>query len=306
MIYFSYSFQFLSFAAGMVTLFIAIQLFNQYKFKYLKSNIYLLIAYILLMLFNSVGSILDFTDSNVNTPDSFSIYNQILFFIVPLILMFLVYHFRIVFDGIMGRGNNKKFKMLIVIIVATFLVLHLLFKIFDKYLPFYLAPLILLLIQVIFFGMIFNILKIFKKYINKVEVESWKYWLNFIYFMEFIYFIVLGLLIIASIMEIFSHNILMMITSFMALIINPLSIFLFVKYHKIRYEIIDKNFDELIKYHNITERESEIIKFVCEGKTNKEIAEKIFLSPLTVRDHLSNIYKKTHVNNRLKLSNIFK
>ena len=290
----------------MVTLFIAVQLFNRYKFKYLKSNIYLLVAYILLMLFNSIGSILDFTGSNINSTESFSIYNQVLFFGIPLILMYLAYHFKIVFAGIMGRESNGKFKKMIFIITSIFIIFHLLFYIFNKYLPFFLPPMILLLMQVIFFLMIFNVLRVFRKDIKKIEVTSWKYWLSLIYYMELFYFIILGIVIIAGILELFSHIILIMITSFMALLINPLSIFLFVKYHDIRYKKKENNFDKLIKQYNITDREAEIIQFVCEGKTNKEIAEKIFLSPLTVRDHLSNIYKKTNVDNRLKLSNIFK
>lgn len=53
---------------------------------------------------------------------------------------------------------------------------------------------------------------------------------------------------------------------------------------------------------NFTIREEEIINLLCEGKTNKEIAEVLFISPYTVRDHLANIYKKTNVKNRTQLT----
>lgn len=55
---------------------------------------------------------------------------------------------------------------------------------------------------------------------------------------------------------------------------------------------------------NFTIREEEIINLLCEGKTNKEIAEVLFISPYTVRDHLANIYKKTNVKNRTQLTRI--
>lgn len=49
---------------------------------------------------------------------------------------------------------------------------------------------------------------------------------------------------------------------------------------------------------NLTQRESEILSYVAKGYQDKEIAEKFFLSPETVRTHLRNIYKKLHVRSR--------
>jgi len=48
----------------------------------------------------------------------------------------------------------------------------------------------------------------------------------------------------------------------------------------------------------LSEREMEILKGLVEGKDYKKIAEEQFLSPYTVRTHITNIYKKLHVNNR--------
>jgi DNA-binding NarL/FixJ family response regulator len=49
---------------------------------------------------------------------------------------------------------------------------------------------------------------------------------------------------------------------------------------------------------NLTPAEIKILEQVIEGKTNKEIAEVVFLSPWTVKTHIKNIYKKMHVNSR--------
>ncbi len=49
---------------------------------------------------------------------------------------------------------------------------------------------------------------------------------------------------------------------------------------------------------DLSPAEIKILEKVIEGKTNKEIAEVVFLSPWTVKTHIKNIYKKMHVNSR--------
>lgn len=49
---------------------------------------------------------------------------------------------------------------------------------------------------------------------------------------------------------------------------------------------------------DLTPAEIRILEQVIEGKTNKEIAEAVFLSPWTVKTHIKNIYKKMQVNSR--------
>jgi len=55
----------------------------------------------------------------------------------------------------------------------------------------------------------------------------------------------------------------------------------------------------------ITRREREIISLVQTGKTNQEIADELFISVATVKDHNHNIFKKTGVRNRLELAQLF-
>ena len=49
---------------------------------------------------------------------------------------------------------------------------------------------------------------------------------------------------------------------------------------------------------NITAREHQILKLIAEGKSNKQIANDIFLSIETVKTHVRKIFKKLEVNNR--------
>ena len=50
--------------------------------------------------------------------------------------------------------------------------------------------------------------------------------------------------------------------------------------------------------HNLTPREREVLALLAAGKTNKEIAEALVISPGTARMHVSNILSKLGVGNR--------
>ncbi|HXG93756.1 MAG TPA: response regulator transcription factor [Blastocatellia bacterium] len=62
-----------------------------------------------------------------------------------------------------------------------------------------------------------------------------------------------------------------------------------------------KNCSVTSQASKLSSREREVIALVCEGLSNSEIAERLFISPITVRHHLSAIYRKLGVTNRLKL-----
>ena len=45
----------------------------------------------------------------------------------------------------------------------------------------------------------------------------------------------------------------------------------------------------------------EVINLICQGKSNKEIANQLFISVDTVKDHNYKIFQKTGVKNRTQL-----
>lgn len=49
---------------------------------------------------------------------------------------------------------------------------------------------------------------------------------------------------------------------------------------------------------SLSQRESEVLKALTEGLSDKAIADRLFISIPTVRFHLKNIYAKLHVNSR--------
>lgn len=48
----------------------------------------------------------------------------------------------------------------------------------------------------------------------------------------------------------------------------------------------------------LTNREKEVMQYVCKGLTNKEIGNTIFISESTVKRHMTSILEKLHAKNR--------
>lgn len=56
----------------------------------------------------------------------------------------------------------------------------------------------------------------------------------------------------------------------------------------------------------LTERENEVLNLVAEGKTTKEIANELYLTPGTIRNYISTILDKLNVGNRIEAISRFK
>ena len=53
---------------------------------------------------------------------------------------------------------------------------------------------------------------------------------------------------------------------------------------------------------NLTKRELEILELLIEGRSNREIAETLFISAHTVKSNLEAIYQKFGIHNRVLLA----
>jgi DNA-binding CsgD family transcriptional regulator len=78
----------------------------------------------------------------------------------------------------------------------------------------------------------------------------------------------------------------------------------FSKYNAAEFDVKSFDSDDLAKKYKITKRETEVIELICQGKTNKEIAEQLFISVETVKDHNYKIFQKAGVKNRTQLVNL--
>jgi DNA-binding NarL/FixJ family response regulator len=55
---------------------------------------------------------------------------------------------------------------------------------------------------------------------------------------------------------------------------------------------------ESLELLGLTNREAEILLGIAQGKTNKQIATSLYVSPLTVKTHLQHVYRKLGVESR--------
>ena len=97
---------------------------------------------------------------------------------------------------------------------------------------------------------------------------------------------------------------------FLVFIMNGLVSVWFIVYgDKIgEFKVIKKKINlarDLIEKYKISKREMEVIQLICEGHTNQQIADELFISIETVKDHNSRIYLKTEVKNRTQLAKLF-
>jgi len=66
---------------------------------------------------------------------------------------------------------------------------------------------------------------------------------------------------------------------------------------------IDRKLSNMQAAFSLTARETEILKLLEEGKSNREIEETLFISSNTVKVHIYRIYKKLGTKNRIETVN---
>lgn len=59
----------------------------------------------------------------------------------------------------------------------------------------------------------------------------------------------------------------------------------------------------LIRSVRMTKRERQVIELVSDGLTNKEIGQKLHLSPFTIKSHVHNILEKLAMHKRIEIAN---
>lgn len=67
---------------------------------------------------------------------------------------------------------------------------------------------------------------------------------------------------------------------------------------------ITKNIEKIFDKNNISDREKEVIELLMNGLYHKEIASKLGISIKTIEKHISSIYKKFNIQNKVELLNI--
>lgn len=72
-----------------------------------------------------------------------------------------------------------------------------------------------------------------------------------------------------------------------------------IEKHKVDFEKARKDF-------TLSARETEVLQLVCKGLANKEIAERLFISEYTVKDHIKKIMNKMKATTRSEIISLLK
>ena len=85
-----------------------------------------------------------------------------------------------------------------------------------------------------------------------------------------------------------------------ALIQSEVAVKVIDKFSQLANETVDKIIDKRVEL--LTEREIEICRLIAEGKNNKEIADQLFLSQGTVKNHITRVLIKLDLRDRTQLA----
>jgi DNA-binding CsgD family transcriptional regulator len=90
---------------------------------------------------------------------------------------------------------------------------------------------------------------------------------------------------------------------------GSLPLIFILKLHPFKLTNLASNYtamsSDLYEKYLITPREKEIIEEICKGKSNQQIADDLYITLQTVKDHTHSIFKKVNVQNRVQLTRMF-
>ncbi len=70
---------------------------------------------------------------------------------------------------------------------------------------------------------------------------------------------------------------------------------------RLRNASVPENLDAVAEKFSLSKRETEILRLLLAGKSNKEIEDALFIAMATVKIHVHNIFRKVKVGSRLQL-----
>jgi two-component system, NarL family, nitrate/nitrite response regulator NarL len=71
---------------------------------------------------------------------------------------------------------------------------------------------------------------------------------------------------------------------------------------KLLYQFRERDVQNIPSISSLTPREKEILQLVSKGLTNKQIADYLFISENTVKNHIKNLLQKLNLENRVQLA----
>lgn len=102
---------------------------------------------------------------------------------------------------------------------------------------------------------------------------------------------------------------LLTITGIAAIIVIPFFLYIYQRLYipiVTEEKSLQTRYDEFELKYGLSGRECEVFRLLIDGRSNPEVADKLFISESTVKFHVSNILKKTTCHNRTEVTALFK
>ena len=218
---------------------------------------------------------------------------------VPFQLFSWWFLIQLMFELVQIKNNRRSAAIALATIILIIIPVYLLFHKNTSGFHHSVSP-IFCMVNGLIFSLIITVLIFFKSTYLKTRQKI------------LILFIIIGvgILLCAGTVYYSKHTLLTLLFILLFFTLNLWPVLLFARFVSIplksnNYEELP-NLETLCRRYEISKRESEIIRCICEGKSNQEIADELFISLQTVKDHSSRIYLKTEVRNRTQLSNLFR
>jgi len=290
----------------------AIDLNRVYKIPYLRKHIIFIILINYCFFEAMIFEYFEINLFQISKTESFLFINQIIDIRFAIIFFLLIWFIKEGFRLIRRKKSNKKLNIALIFFFCVLLISHIYsFLVPSKVGGFTLFRFLVILIDLMLFlfPMFFSIQTFIfiNKFYKKKQIYFIRRYCVIIFFLFFITFIdqsIYLLQIIKGYKDFFFFYFFFLVNILSLLLIKKFVRRVFPEY----FQPQDKNdlLNSLYLEYRISKREQEIISFICEGCSNKEIGEELSISTQTVKDHTYSIYRKTKVKNRVQLSKLFR
>jgi DNA-binding CsgD family transcriptional regulator len=296
---------FLSFSLGLVSVYISIVLFKQTGYRTLRSYTLFLIGFNVIVFFHVLEAFLKTVLSDAFFDQYFR--DLLLFLVIPLgaLRLFMAWLFLFFCYQLVSRTLHQVFGIIAILIFLSFLTFALLTN-FETNTGNLVEGIVINTIHfMLSAAMVYGSVLVLKQSGKAKQIRSRMIVPVFTFFLVFALVQFLNRQLINFPPGETKEDQQMLGLSVLALVFNLFNVILLNRtFTKPAQTPSSLNMRKLEEY-GITKREQEIIKLICLGKTNKEIGEILYISPLTVRDHTSNIFRKTGVTSRTQLAGLF-
>jgi DNA-binding CsgD family transcriptional regulator len=303
----------LSFGVGLAAIAVSAQIYRRYRLGYLRAHLAIVTSFNLMIFINIVALyIFNLPESSV--PDrAKAVTGAGLQFLVPLLQLLAATFFLQIIWGMLGKPVAARVRNIARAVIVTFAAVQAI----ALAAPGAIAglPLSRIISRLVWFstlGLIYLILLAGLRQVGRVADKNRRKAIKgycWLLLGLITGVIVLILLQYSEILTITKYNLL---TGILIVGMNAVPI-LYLGWFAEKFHGIPKSdwrsgpdSARLFEEYDISLREQEIIRLICSGRTNREIANELFISLQTVKDHAYRIFRKTGVKNRVQLVNLFR